>query len=130
MSVSDIFGAAFRRGVFRDGERRVISALARRGTRGDRHRRRRFRAGGDAQTDPRAGDRGVARRRVDTLVDRVRRKDTARSCAAATPHEIVSRLKAEREPSYAAAPIHVPSGAGDRTATPLTGLCRSSSQWR
>ena len=49
---------------------------------------------------------------MDTILDRVRRKNTRPLLRGGDPREIVGRLKAEREPLYAEAPIHVPSGGG------------------
>ena len=57
-------------------------------------------------------DRGIAvwlDSDVDTLVERVRRKDTRPLLRGWDPKEIVARLKAEREPAYAEAPIHLAS---------------------
>ena len=49
---------------------------------------------------------------VDTIVDRVKRKDTRPLLRDGDPREIVDRLKSQREPFYAQAPIHVASGTG------------------
>jgi shikimate kinase len=49
---------------------------------------------------------------VDTLVERVGRRDTRPLLKNGDPREIVARLKAEREPFYAEAPIHISSNSG------------------
>jgi shikimate kinase len=111
MTVSEIF-EKFGEDYFRDGERRVIARLIDGGpaviaTGG----------GAFAQEDTRKLilERGIAvwlDADVDTILDRVRRKDTRPLLKNGDPREIVARLKAEREPLYAEAPLHVPSGSG------------------
>ena len=63
------------------------------------------------------------------LVERVRRKDTRPLLRGGDPKEIVARLKAEREPAYAEAPIHVASGAGPHGDTVMR-IVRELEQWR
>jgi len=111
MTVSEIF-ERFGEAYFRDGERRVIARLLDSGPAV-------IATGGGAfvQEDTRKLilDRGAVvwlDADVDTLVDRVRRKDTRPLLKGGDPREIVARLKAEREPAYAEAPIHVPSSGG------------------
>jgi shikimate kinase len=111
MSVSEIF-QSFGEPYFRDGERRVISRLLDGGPRV-------VATGGGAfvQPDTRALilERGIAiwlDSDVKTLVERVSRKDTRPLLRDGDPEEILTRLKAEREPAYAEAPIKVTSGAG------------------
>ena len=49
---------------------------------------------------------------VQTLVERVARRDTRPLLRGGDPKEVVGRLKAEREVAYAEAPIQVMSNAG------------------
>ena len=111
MSVSEIF-ETFGEPYFRDGERRVIARLLEGGPQV-------LATGGGAfvQPDTRALilERGLAiwlDSDVKTLVERVGRKDTRPLLRDGDPAEIVTRLKAEREPAYAQAPIKVMSDAG------------------
>ena len=97
---------------FRDGERRVIARLIDGGPSV-------IATGGGAFAQPVTRalilERGLAvwlDADVDTLLDRVRRKDTRPLLRDGDPREIVTRLKAEREAAYAEAPIHVPSAGG------------------
>lgn len=116
MSISEMF-ERFGEAHFRDGERRVIARLM-------DQRPGVIATGGGAfvQPDTRALilDRGISvwlDCDVDTLVDRVTRKDTRPLLRGGDPREIVTRLKAEREPAYAMAAIHVLSGAGPHGET-------------
>jgi len=111
MSVSEIF-ERFGEDYFRDGERRVIARLIEGG-------RAVIATGGGAfmqdETRKLILERGIAvwlDSDVDTLVQRVGRKDTRPLLRGGDPREIIARLKAEREPFYAEAPIHVSSGNG------------------
>ena len=49
---------------------------------------------------------------VDTLVERVSRNDKRPLLRGGDTREIIKRMKAEREPAYAQAPIHVMSDTG------------------
>lgn len=116
MSVSEIF-ETFGEPYFRDGERRVIARLLEGGPRV-------LATGGGAFVQPETRalilERGLAvwlDCDVKTLVERVSRKDTRPLLRRGDPEEIVSRLKAEREPAYAHAPIRVMSGAGPHGET-------------
>ena len=111
MSVSEIF-ERFGEDYFRDGERRVIARLLYSGPAV-------IATGGGAfaqeETRKLVLERGIAvwlDADANTIVDRVRRKDTRPLLKDGDPREIVSRLKAEREPLYAEAPIHVSSSSG------------------
>lgn len=111
MSVSEIF-ERFGEPYFRDGERRVIARLLGGGpaviaTGG----------GAFAQEDTRKLilDGGIAvwlDSDLDTLVERVGRRDTRPLLKNGDPREIVARLKQQREPFYAEAPIHISSNSG------------------
>ena len=116
MSIAEIF-EAFGEASFRDGERRVIARLL-------ETPRSVIAAGGGAfvQEDTRALilERGIAiwlDSDISTLVERVTRKDTRPLLRGGDPAEIVARLKAEREPCYAQAPIKVASGNGPHFET-------------
>jgi shikimate kinase len=108
MSIADMFD---RHGEanFRDGERRVIARLLDGGPRV-------IATGGGAfvQPDTRAliQQRGLAvwlDCDVDTLVERVSRNTKRPLLRGGDVREIVTRMKAEREPAYAQAPIKVQS---------------------
>ncbi|MEO6388499.1 MAG: shikimate kinase [Croceibacterium sp.] len=111
MSVTEIF-EGFGEEYFRDGERRVIARLIEGGPAV-------LATGGGAfvQPDTRAMilERGIAvwlDSDVKTLVERVSRKGTRPLLKGGDPKEIVTRLRIEREPAYALAPIKVMSNAG------------------
>lgn len=108
--IFDQFGEAY----FRDGERRVIARLLE-----DEGCNCVIATGGGAfvQDDTRALilDRGLAvwlDSDVDTLVERVSRNDKRPLLRGGDTREIVSRMKAQREPAYAQAPIHVKTDSG------------------
>jgi shikimate kinase len=116
MSVSEIFDT-FGEPYFRDGERRVIARLL-------EGPPRVLATGGGAfvQPDTRALilERGLAiwlDCDVKTLVDRVSRKDNRPLLRHGDLQETVARLKAEREPAYAEAPIRVTSDTGPHGET-------------
>ena len=50
------------------------------------------------------------------------------STAAQSAREILTRLKAEREPAYAQAPIHVKSGFGPQSRT-VGKVLKGISEW-
>jgi shikimate kinase len=111
MSVSDIFDK-YGEGHFRDGERRVIARLLDGGSGV-------LATGGGAFVQPATRalilERGIAvwlDSDVATLVERVGRKNTRPLLRDGDPKAILARLKAEREPAYAEAPIKVMSNAG------------------
>jgi shikimate kinase len=119
MSVPEIF-AQFGEAHFRDGERRVIARLV-----GDGNSERKVLAtGGGAFVDPETRrlilDRAAAvwiDSDLDTLVERVGRKDNRPLLRQGNPREILSRLREERAPHYSQAPIHVISGHQPHVAT-------------
>ena len=126
-SIPEIF-ARFGEGSFRDGERRVIARLIDGGPAV-------IATGGGAfvqqETRRLILERGLAvwlDADVDTLVDRVRRKDTRPLLRGGDPREIVTRLKAERERAYAEAQIHVASGGGPHGDT-VTRIVQELDQW-
>ena len=110
MSVSDIFDK-YGEDHFRDGERRVIARLL--------DRPGVLATGGGAFVQPATRalilERGIAvwlDSDVATLVERVGRKNTRPLLRGGDPQAIIARLKAEREPAYAEAPIKIMSNAG------------------
>jgi len=128
MTVSEIF-ERFGEDYFRDGERRVIARLLDAGPSV-------IATGGGAfvqeETRKLILERGIAvwlDADVDTLVDRVGRKDTRPLLRDGDPREIVARLKAEREPAYAKAPIHVPSGGGPHSDA-VARIVQELDQWQ
>lgn len=128
MSVSEIF-ARFGEDYFRDGERRVIARLMESGPAV-------IATGGGAfvqdETRQLILDRGIAvwlDSDVDTLVERVGRKDTRPLLRGGDPREIISRLKAEREPFYAQAPIHVSSNSGPHIEA-VTRIVQELDKWQ
>jgi len=128
MSVSEIF-ASFGEAYFRDGERRVIARLLEGGPKV-------LATGGGAfvQPDTRALilERGIAiwlDSDVKTLVDRVGRKDTRPLLRGGDPEELITRLKAEREPAYAEAPIKVMSDSGPQSEAVIR-ILQAISTWQ
>jgi shikimate kinase len=111
LSVAEIF-ERFGEPYFRDGERRVIARLMEAGPSV-------LATGGGAFAQPETRalilERGIAvwlDSDLDTLVSRVKRRETRPLLKQGNPREVLERLKAEREPAYAQAPIHVKSDAG------------------
>ncbi|MEY4055319.1 MAG: hypothetical protein RL519_654 [Pseudomonadota bacterium] len=103
--------------AFRDGERRVIARLL-------DGERKVIATGGGAFVN--AETRGLILAKaitvwldadIDTLVERTARKDTRPLLRQGNPREILTRLRDERRPAYAEAPIHVTSGRGPQTRT-------------
>ena len=151
MSIPEIF-ATYSEAYFRDGERRVIARLLGAGDQGDgtamstapNHPSGHFRApapirviatgGGafcDAATRALILERGIAvwlDADLDTLVERTARKENRPLLREGNPREILRRLKTEREPSYAQAPIHVLSGKGPHSRT-LAQVLEAISLW-
>jgi shikimate kinase len=110
MAIPEIF-AQYGEPYFRDGERRVIARLI-----GSGDPRKVLATGGGAFVDPATRqlilDRAVAvwiDSDIDTLVERVSRKDNRPLLRGGDRREILSRLHRERAPLYAHAPIHVVS---------------------
>jgi shikimate kinase len=127
MSVGEIF-ERFGEAYFRDGERRVIARLIDGGPRV-------IATGGGAfaQAETRALilDRALAvwlDADAQTIFERVKRKDTRPMLRGGDPQEIIARLKAEREPFYAEAPIHVESGTGPHSDA-VSRIVQELHQW-
>lgn len=120
MAIPDIF-AQFGEPYFRDGERRVIARLVGDGL--DRDRKV-LATGGGAFVDPDTRrlilDKTVSvwlDSDIDTLVERVGRKDNRPLLKQGNPREILSRLREERRPHYEQAAIHVVSGQQPHSVT-------------
>lgn len=121
LSISEIFerhGEAH----FRDGERRVIARLMDGATANER--RKVIATGGGAFVNPETRALILAKAitvwldaDIDTLVERTTRKDTRPLLRQGDPREILTRLRHERRPAYAEAPIHVTSGRGPQART-------------
>lgn len=118
MSIAEIF-TQFGEPYFRDGERRVIARLM-----DEPGTKRVIATGGGAFVNPET--RALILQKaitvwldsnLDVLLDRVGRKNTRPLLQNGDPREILGRLKAEREPAYAEAPIHVKSSAGPQGRT-------------
>ncbi|MFN9376742.1 MAG: shikimate kinase [Novosphingobium sp.] len=116
LSIAEIFerhGEA----LFRDGERRVIARLM-------DGERKVIATGGGAFVNPETRALILSKAitvwldaDIDTLVERTARKDTRPLLKNGNPREILTRLREERRPAYAEAPIHIPSGRGPQSRT-------------
>jgi shikimate kinase len=118
MSIAEIF-ERFGEPYFRDGERRVIARLI-----DEQHGV--IATGGGAFVNPQTRalilERAIAVW-IDcdtaTLVQRTGRRDDRPLLRNGDPAEILDRLRREREPFYAEAPIHVTSADGPQYDTAL-----------
>ncbi|WP_245653797.1 shikimate kinase [Novosphingobium rosa] len=133
MTIPEIF-ATYGESFFRDGERRVIARLMGEGA-PDEPRVKVIATGGGAFVNDatralilRSGIAVWLDADLDTLVDRTARKDNRPLLRGGNPREILGRLKSEREPFYAQAPIHVMSGNMPHTRT-LARLLAAIDQW-
>lgn len=116
LSIAEIFerhGEA----LFRDGERRVIARLM-------DGERKVIATGGGAFVNPETRALILSKAitvwldaDIDTLVERTARKDTRPLLKSGDPREILTRLRDERRPAYAEAPIHITSGRGPQSRT-------------
>ncbi|MCR9180797.1 MAG: shikimate kinase [Erythrobacteraceae bacterium] len=127
LSIPEIF-AQFGEPYFRDGERRVIARLIEEG-------HGVIATGGGAFVD--ASTRALILERaiavwidcdVDMLVERTARRNTRPLLQGGNPHEILTRLAAERAPFYAEAPIRVVSENGPHADTART-IIKAIDQW-
>lgn len=132
MTIPEIF-ARFGEAQFRDGERRVIARLIAPGA--AQPPRRILATGGGAFVDPATRalilDRAAAvwiDSDIDTLVDRVARKDNRPLLREGDPRAILTRLRDERAPFYAEAPIHVTSGQHPHTQT-AHAILKALDEW-
>lgn len=127
LSIPEIF-AQFDEAYFRDGERRVIARLI-------EDEAKVIATGGGAfvneQTRSLILERGIAvwlDSDIETLLDRVSRKDNRPLLKQGDPREILTRLKAEREPAYSQAPIHVQSSSGPHGKT-IQSILKGIDAW-
>ncbi|MGB7656501.1 MAG: shikimate kinase [Novosphingobium sp.] len=127
MSIPEIF-ERFGEAYFRDGERRVIARLV-------SGPRRVIATGGgafvNAETRRMILDKGISvwiDSDIETLLDRVGRKDNRPLLKQGNPREILTRLKAERESAYAEAQIHVISGNVPHSRT-VNEILKGIEQW-
>lgn len=118
MTIAEIF-EQFGEDYFRSGERRVIARLI-----DNADHRCIIATGGGAFVNPETRqlilDRAIAvwlDSDVETLMERVGRKDNRPLLRQGDPREILTRLRSERAPFYAAAPIHVQSTSGPHSRT-------------
>jgi len=127
LSIPEIF-EQFGEPYFRDGERRVIARLIEEG-------HGVIATGGGAFVDP--STRALILERavavwidcdVATLVERTARRDTRPLLRGGDPHEILTRLAAERAPFYAEAPIRVVSENGPHADT-ARAIIEAIDQW-
>jgi shikimate kinase len=127
LSIPEIF-EQFGEPYFRDGERRVIARLIEEG-------QGVIATGGGAFVDP--STRALILERavavwidcdVATLVERTARRNTRPLLRGGDPHEILTRLAAERAPFYAEAPIRVVSENGPHADT-ARAIIEAIDQW-
>jgi shikimate kinase len=131
MAIPEIF-ATYGEAYFRDGERRVIQRLIAESAGG---KPKVIATGGGAFANPETRalilDQAIAvwlDADVDTLLERVGRKDNRPLLRQGNPREILTRLKAERESAYAEAPIKVISGNQSHART-LANVMKGIAQW-
>lgn len=129
MTIPEIF-ATYGESYFRDGERRVISRLLGTGV-----ERAVIATGGGAFCNAETRDLILGNAiavwldsEVETLVDRTARKDNRPLLQGGDPREILGRLRDERRPHYAQAPIHVLSSPGPHVQT-INKVLQGISQW-
>ena len=130
MAIPEIF-ETYGEAYFRAGERRVIARLIDEAGRGTV-----IATGGGAFVDPETRalilDRAIAiwlDSDLDTLVDRVSRRDTRPLLKQGDPREVLTRLRVAREPAYAEAPIHVESRSGPHQRT-VAAILKALDAWR
>jgi len=127
MSIPEIFDA-FGEGGFRDGERRVIARLI------DGQPRVVATGGGafcNDETRDLILDKAIAvwlDSDVETLLERVGRRNNRPLLQQGDPRETLTRLKAEREAYYKQAPIHVVSTKGTHAKT-VARTIRGIERW-
>jgi shikimate kinase len=129
MTIPEIFDT-HGEGYFRDGERRVIARLLH-----HEDSRQVIATGGGAFINPETRtlilESAIAvwlDSDVDTLLDRTARKDNRPLLKQGNPRETITRLRDERRPAYAQAPVHVLSGNGPHGRT-VSRVLRGIGQW-
>jgi shikimate kinase len=123
MTIAEIFDQ-FGEPSFRDGERRVIARLLSDNGAAAEPATKVISTGGgafcNAETRALILARGIAvwlDAEVDTLVERTARKGHRPLLRQGDPREVLARLRDERAPVYAQAPIHVKSTPGPHSRT-------------
>lgn len=129
MTIPEIF-EAHGEAYFRDGERRVIGRLLR-----QEGGRQVIATGGgafiNAETRRLILECAVAiwlDSDIDTLLERTARKDNRPLLKQGDPRETLTRLREERRPAYAQAPVHVQSGNGPHGRT-VNRVLKGIGQW-
>ncbi len=131
MPIPEIF-ATYGEPYFRDGERRVIARLIGDGRPNDR---KVLSTGGGAFVD--SSTRALVLEKaiaiwldsdIATLLERVGRKGNRPLLKTGDPKEILTNLRAERQPFYAQAPIHVISTTQPHHVT-ASRILRAIDQW-
>ncbi|TCM22347.1 shikimate kinase [Novosphingobium sp. PhB165] len=129
MTIPEIF-ETYGEAYFRDGERRVIARLLGAGLAPCV-----VATGGGAfcneETRALILDHAITvwlDSEVDTLVERTARKDNRPLLQGGEPREILARLREDRRPHYAQAPIHVVSASGPHVQT-INKVLQGLSQW-
>lgn len=132
MSIADIF-ERYGEAYFRDGERRVIARLMAEAERGPAPV---IATGGgafvDAETRALILDTAIAvwlDADLETLVERVGRRDSRPLLRGKDPRAVLGALLAERNPAYAQAQIRVVSGRGPH-AKAVEAILAELAQWR
>ena len=133
MTIPEIFDT-YGEDYFRDGERRVIARLVTERANAGKPRIVIATGGGafcNAETRALILDKAITiwlDSEVATLVERTARKENRPLLRGGDPHEILGRLRDERAPHYAQAPIHVTSGSGPHVQT-INKVLQGISQW-
>jgi len=129
MTIPEIFDS-FGEDYFRDGERRVIARLIE-----EDGGCKVIATGGGAfcneETRELILEKTIAvwlDSDIDTLVERTGRKNNRPLLKQGNPREILTRLREERAPAYAQAPIHVTSGKGPHGET-VNKVLKEIDQW-
>lgn len=129
MTIPEIF-AAYGEPHFRDGERRVIARLIE-----SAGGLMVIATGGGAFCNP--GTRALILEKaiavwldsdIDTLIERTARKDNRPLLQGGNPRETLTRLREERRPDYAQAPIHVMSNNGPHSRT-IDTVLKGIAEW-
>jgi shikimate kinase len=130
MTIPEIF-STYGEPYFRDGERRVIARLIEDG-RGCKV----IATGGGAFCNPETRslilEKAIAvwlDADIATLVDRTSRKDNRPLLQSGDRRETLTRLREERRPAYAQAPIHIMTSDGPHTITVDT-ILRRICEWQ
>ncbi len=127
MKITEIF-ERYGESYFRDGERRVIARLV-------DGERKVIATGGGAFVNPETRalilEKSIAiwlDSDIETLLERVSRKDSRPLLRQGDPREILTRLRKDRAPFYAEAPIHVTSSPGPQSRT-VGKILKGIAQW-